>query len=125
MTHSIKKEAMQKKVATDYNYTLTIETQITVPRAVSMSINKVGAKKVIEIVRGFCLQNTLEKTSFPSSLLACPEDEEMADVVSALTYLKENWDECSKKGMKILTAKVKKAQEKIATKMSDMHKEIR
>lgn len=94
--------------------TIKIETKVNIADALYLSIDQIGAKRVVMSLLSICLRNTLEKSVFLSSLLATPKDEEQADVTAALYYLKHNWKECSDKGMKLLEKKTKEAYGKQA-----------
>jgi len=90
-----------KSDAIDTN--ITLETKTRVRDVIALSIDKVGAKKVLDIILSQCLSETLERVASPlPTLLANEKDEEKADATAALYYLKKNWKECSDKGMKLL-----------------------
>ena len=91
------------------NTTITIQAKTTVQDVIDLSIDKIGAEKVVGVIRNICIQDALEKSCFPSSLLATKDDEEKANVGCALYYLKENFKECADKGAKMLTAKIEEA----------------
>ena len=75
-----------------------------------MAINKIGPKKLIDIIRSQCLYDTLNATIFPSVMFATEKDEEKANVTSALYYLKKNWKEAANKGMKVLRKEMKRVR---------------
>jgi hypothetical protein len=94
----------EKKIDTSFQIPVTLKAE----DVISLAIEKTSPKKVINIILGQCLWNTLEKCRFPSNFFATKEDEEKADATAALYYLKKNWKECSDKGMKMLVELVKK-----------------
>lgn len=93
------------------NATFEVKTSLKTKDAIALAIDKVGPKMVLQIMLSQCLWNTLEKTQFPSSMLATGVDEEKAEVAASLYYLlKGHWKEVSDKGTKMLIRKAKKAQ---------------
>lgn len=101
-----------KNKAKEDSFKIKPEVTLKVQDVIAMSIDKVGPKKVLDIILSQCLMNTLEKTAFPISVFANKEDEEKADVTAALHYLKQTWKESSNKGMKMLEQRVKEISEK-------------
>lgn len=120
-----KKQCQEVREEKPVDYAITLEAKTTVQDMLGRSIDKVGPKKILHMMRGFCFRNTIEHSTFPCSLLATAKDEEQADTFAALYYLNKNWDECSKKGMKLIKAKMKEQSKKISTEVGEMHKEAR
>jgi len=87
-----------------------ITTNIDVDSAIIQCIDKIGAKNTVLRILGYCLYESLQKSSFPSVLLATSQDEDMADTSCALLYLKRNWKDCSKKGMERIEEIIKKKE---------------
>jgi len=96
------------------NTSLEYFTKVTLKAedVIALAIEKFGAKKVIHIILGQCLWNTLEKCNFPSSIFATKSDEEKADTAAALYYLKKNWERSSKEGMRLLEELAVEARKK-------------
>jgi len=93
--------------------TLKIETTVNIPSIINLAIDKIGAKEVLNVLLSQCLWDTLEKTQFPSCLLANKEDEETAQVTAVLYYaVKGPWKQLADKGTKMLAKKVKEANER-------------
>lgn len=94
---------MKTKIDTN----ISIEHVVDFKIILDLAIDKLGPKKVLDIIFAQCFYNTLEKCSFPSSLLATNRDEEKADVTAALYYLRKNWKSASEKGLKLMSEKIK------------------
>ncbi len=91
--------------------TIKIEHALKSQDVIALAIDKIGPKRVLQIILSQCLMNTLEKSQFPSSLLATAEDEEKAEVTAALYYLLKggDWKKLSGKGMKMLSRKIEES----------------
>ena len=85
---------------------IKIETELRIQDVLALSIEKVGPKRILDIIFAQCWLNTIESCTFPANLLATKEDEEKADVAAALYFLKHTWKSSADKGMKMLKKKV-------------------
>lgn len=89
---------VKEKPDTTFKYEISLKAE----NIIDLAIEKIGPKRVLNIIFGQCLMNTLEKTTFPMSVFANKEDEEKADVTAALYYLRKNWKASADKGIKML-----------------------
>lgn len=90
---------------------IKMEHKLKVADVIAMLIDKVGAKKVLDFIFAQCLMNTLEKTTFPGSIFANKNDEEMANVTALLYYVRKNQKQASNEGMKLLEQVVKEQRQ--------------
>lgn len=90
----------------------TQEIDTDIPNFLDAAIDKYGAKRLVLAIGHIALWKGLEKSCFPSNLLATKKDEDVARDATAILYLREHWDEASKKGMKIFERKQKEYHER-------------
>jgi hypothetical protein len=108
----LKKEELKKE---EYQPTINFENKVRVSDAIYMSIDKVGAKKVLKYIMSLCLRDSFNSCRFPMSLLATKQDEEKAEVASLLFCLmndEKEFKKVSDEGMKMIDRKLKEEEEK-------------